>query len=356
MTMSRREFMAAAAAAVAAVTAHPRANDAQRTAKRIAMGVTIATYAIRFGPKAPASDKFPTWPSALEVLEHCAQLGAAGLQIGVRGWQSDFAKKVRDRREMLGLYLEGQISLPSSEADVDRFESEVHSAGEAGATILRAAIGNRRYEDFNSADQYRAFVAAARRSLERADPVAKRHGVRIAVENHKDFRVPELLDLLAKVSSDRVGVTLDTGNSIALLEDPMRVVEALAPHTLTVHFKDMSGAESPDGFLLSEVPLGQGFLELPRVVATIRRANPSARLNLEMITRDPLRIPCLAERYWATLGEVPGADLARTLALVRRAPKRPLPEVSPRGAEDRLAFEEQNVLECFDYAREKLGL
>jgi sugar phosphate isomerase/epimerase len=354
---SRREFLAAAAAAAAAATAAVgRADEAKAQAKRSAMGVTIATYAIRFGVKAPASEKFPAWESALDVLEHCAALGAAGLQVGVRGWQADFAAKVRERREALGLYLEGQISLPAAEANVGRFESEVRAAKEAGATILRTAIGNRRYEDFDSADGYRAFTAAARQSLELAEPVAKKHGVKIAVENHKDFRVPELLDLLKRVSSDRVGVTLDTGNSIALLEDPMRVVEALAPHTLTVHFKDVSAAEAPDGFLLSEVPLGEGFLDLPKVIETIRRGNPSARLNLEMITRDPLRIPCLGEKYWATLRDVPAPDLAGTLAMVRKAPKRPLPEITSREPEDRLAFEELNVRKCFEYARGELGL
>jgi sugar phosphate isomerase/epimerase len=351
---SRREFLAAAAAGAAAVAVGRAADNA--APRRSAMGVTIATYAIRFGAKAPVSDKFPAWANAIDVLDHCAALGAAGLQVGVRGWQSDFAAKVRERRESLGLWLEGQISLPATEADVGRFEGEVRAAKEAGATILRTAIGSRRYEDFDSADGYRTFTAAARRSLELAEPVAMRQGVKIAVENHKDFRVPELLDLLKHVSSERVGVTLDTGNSIALLEDPMRVVEALAPHTLTVHFKDVSAAESPDGFLLSEVPLGEGFLDLPKVIDTIRRGNPSARLNLEMITRDPLRIPCLGDKYWATLRDVPGPDLAGTLARVRQAPKRPLPEISSRGADDRLAFEEQNVRKCFEYATAKLGL
>jgi hypothetical protein len=118
----------------------------------------------------------------------------------------------------------------------------------------------------------------------------------------------------------------------------------------------VSAAEAPDGFLLSEVPLGEGFLDLPKVIETIRRGNPSARLNLEMITRDPLRIPCLGQKYWATLRDVRGPDLAGTLAMVRKAPKRPLPEITSRGPEDRLALEELNVRKCFEYARGELGL
>ena len=351
---SRRQVLAAAAGAT---LLSARCTADEQPAARCAMGVTIASYWVRFGAARPSADRFPKWADALDVLEHCASLGAGGLQVGVKGWATDFARKLRDRREALGLYLEGQVSLPAGEGDVGRFEADVGAAKEAGATILRAAIGNRRYEEFDSADAYGRFAAAARRSLELAEPIARRQRMMIAVENHKDFRVPELLDLLKHLSSEHVGVTLDTGNSIALLEDPMGVIEALAPHTLTVHFKDMSAAECADGFLLSEVPLGEGFLDLRKVVNVCRRGTPAARLNLEMITRDPLRVPCLTEKYWATFAAVPGQDLARTLAMVReRAPKAPLPRVNQRPVGEVLEEEERNVQRCFAYAREKLGL
>ena len=133
-----------------------------------------------------------------------------------------------------------------------------------------------------------------------------RHRCLLAVENHKDWRADELLALLKKVGSDSLGVCLDTGNSISLLEDPMEVVEALAPRAFTTHFKDMAVEEYRDGFLLAEVPLGTGFLDLPRVVRVLREARPEIRFNLEMITRDPLKVPCLTDRYWATFADLPG--------------------------------------------------
>ena len=352
---SRREVLAISAAGAASLALR-RASGAAPVA-RSAMGVTIASYSIRYGAARPAAEGFPAWAGPLDVLEHVASLGAAGLQVGGRGWQEEFAKKVRDRREALGLYLEGQIGVPSGDADVGRFEAEVRAAKEAGATVLRAAIGNRRYEDFDSAEQYRRFTAAARRSLELAEPVARRNGVKVAVENHKDVRVPELLDLLRHVSGEHVGVTLDTGNSISLLEEPMAVVEALAPHALTLHFKDMAVQEYGDGFLLAEVPLGEGLFDLSKVIETCRRGNPAVKFNLEMITRDPLRVPCLTDKYWKTLGDVRGPELARALALVRqKAPPGPLPRVSALPLRDLLEVEERNVRKCFDFARAKLGL
>jgi hypothetical protein len=123
--------------------------------------------------------------------------------------------------------------------------------------------------------------------------VLRKHKVKLAVENHKDWRAPELAAVLGELSTEWVGVTLDFGNSIALLEDPMEVVRTLVPFVLSTHVKDMAVEEYPEGFRLSEVPLGQGILDLPQIVALCRKHNPNVAFSLEMITRDPLEIPCL---------------------------------------------------------------
>src|SRR6185295_15758761 len=108
----------------------------------------------------------------------------------------------------------------------------------------------------------------------------------------KDWLAKEFVDMLKTVQSEWVGVTLDFGNSIALLEDPMEVVKSLLPYLFSTHVKDMGVEEYPDGFLLSEVPLGTGILDLPAIVAMCKRQNAAANFSLEMITRDPLEIPC----------------------------------------------------------------
>ena len=349
MALTRRTFLAATAAALAApaFAAEPTLSP---------MGIAIASYAARWSARLQTR-KHPKWNNALDVLEHCRAIGAGGIQINVKDWTGDFATNVRERRESLGLYLEGQILLPKDEGDVDRFTNDLRAAREAGITILRTAAGNRRYEDFDSLEAFRRFQDNALKSLTLAEPLLKRHGVKLAIENHKDWRVPDLLDVLKRVSSEHVGVTLDTGNSIALLEAPMEVVEALAPHALSIHLKDMVVQEYEQGFLLSEVPLGEGFLDLPRIIATCRRANPKVRFNLEMITRDPLRIPCLSDNYWATMPETRATALARTLTMVRKcSSKRPLPSTEGLSDDDRIALEDEHIRRSFVYAKQKLGL
>jgi hypothetical protein len=134
-------------------------------------------------------------------------------------------------------------------------------------------------------------------------------------------------------------------------------VESFAKYAVTTHFKDMAVQETPDGFLLAEVPLGNGFLDLRSIVQTISRARPSCRFTLEMITRNPLRIPCLSDKYWVTFQDRSGRYLAETLFSVRaHAAKSPLPRVDGLSADKRTQLEEDNVRRCLSYARDQLGL
>jgi sugar phosphate isomerase/epimerase len=143
---------------------------------------------------------------------------------------------------------------------------------------------------------------------------------------------------------------------MALLEDPMEVVLALAPLAFTTHFKDMAVEEYRDGFLLSEVPLGTGILDLARVRKVLRDARPDIRLNLEMITRDPLKVPCLTEGYWATFPELSGKTLARALSNVRgHSRAQPLPRITQLASALQLRAEDENIRRCLAFAREKLG-
>ena len=319
------------------------------------MGLVIHSYGKRWQGR-HSSIKYPPFVTALDVLDHCMEIGAGGLQIGVDGWTGEFAGKVRDTRESYDLYLEGSISLPKDESDVARFDRALRTGKEAGARVFRSAIGGRRYEQFSRLEDFKAFKQRAWRSMQLAAAVLPRHGVKIGIENHKDFEASELADMLTRLSSEHIGACIDTGNSMALLEDPAMTVATLAPFVVTTHIKDMAVKESDDGFLLSEVPLGEGMLDLPRLLQTIEKALPSAAFNLEMITRDPLRIPCLSEKYWTTFPDKPGSQLAAMLATVRNRSAAKLPSVSDKSTEAALAYEEENVLKSLRYGGEKLGL
>ena len=346
MNWTRREMMVSCARAMPALAYLSSAAGRAAEPERSSLGIVSYSFSLH------------RFTDPLPFLEYCHALGAGGVQIAIGARTQDYATALRRQLESKRMYLEGSIRLPKDRPDVERFESEVRSAKECGASVLRTVMLNgRRYEVLQSAEDFRRFAERSWQSLVLAKPVIERHGVRLAIENHKDWRTDELVNILRRANSPQIGVCVDTGNSIALLEDPTEVVEAYAPWALSTHLKDMGVEEYADGFLLAEVPLGTGFLDLPKVVKVLRRARPEIRFNLEMITRDPLKIPCLTKKYWATLANSSGQQLADALRSVRlHAAKKPLPRVSGLSREEKLQREDENVRRSISYARQHLGL
>ena len=352
MRLTRRSMLAACAGAVPAFGAAAIADSAGPGP----LGLVIHSFPVRTaGDRGrPPTDRFS---APARFLDHGRSLGARGVQVGLGALDDAAADALRERARAASMYLEGIVALPRDQADLERFEAEIRAAKRAGAQVVRTVmLSGRRYEKFATIADFRRFAESSSHALKLAAPVVARHEVRLAVENHKDWRADELIRVLKQVGNHHVGVCLDTGNSIALLEDPMEVVLALAPWAFTTHFKDMALEEYRDGFLLAEVPLGAGILNLPRVIEALRAARPDIRLNLEMITRDPLKVPCLTEAYWVTFPDLPGKHLARALSLVRGHPRaQPIPRISHLPLEEQLRAEDENIRRCLAFAREKLG-
>jgi len=202
-----------------------------------------------------------------------------------------------------------------------------------------------------------AAVDGFHRQIRAALPIVEKYKMPLGIENHKDWLVDQQVALMKQYSSEYLGVCLDTGNNISVLDDPMETIEKLAPYTFNVHFKDMAVEEYDKGFLMSEVPLGEGMLDLKRIISTVRRAKPNVYFSLEMITRDPLEVPCLTDKYWATFEGRSGVQLARALSMARaNKPRKRLPHVTGLTPEERLKLEFELVDRSITYAREQLGL
>jgi sugar phosphate isomerase/epimerase len=327
--LTRRHFLQAAVAAAAFADQETRG-----------MGIAWTSY-MTAKPK-----------DALDFLVRCHELGAAGIQAPLRGE----LRQLRARAEQLGMYVEAMVQLPAN-GDTSAFGKRIEDAKAAGATCVRAAaLSGRRYESFASLSDWRKFVTDSHRNIQAALPILEKQKMPLALENHKDWTADEMASLMKSHSSEYLGVCLDFGNNIALLDDPLSVTEMLAPFTISTHVKDMGVEWYNDGFLLSEVVLGQGFLDLPRMLSLVRGARPATRFSLEMITRDPLQVPCLTEKYWVAFPERTGVFLARTMQLVQKhkSPK-PLPRISGLSYEAQLQMEHENVRACMEYAHRNLG-
>ena len=327
--MTRRSFLVSAAAASAAsALAAPARN-------RLGIATTSYMTVRRFR-------------DTYEFLEHCNTLGAAGIQAALNSTEPEYLKKVRTRAEQLGMYIE--VMAPMPKTDAEEFTRHVKAAKEVGAVAIRTGcLGGRRYETFATLEDWNKFVADSRASIARAVPIVEKLKMPMGLENHKDWTLDEHLEIMKKYSSEYFGCCLDAGNNISLLDDPMEFIERLAPYAVTTHLKDMAVAEAPNGFLLSEVVMGTGMLDMKRVISTITNARPKTNLLLEMITRNPLVVPCLTDKYWATFPDRKGIHLARTLRMVRDR-KQKLPTLDGLDREAQLKVEADNVKRCLAFA------
>jgi sugar phosphate isomerase/epimerase len=345
--VTRRDFLHSTAAAGLL----GQTGTAQVPAARMGIATTSSGAAgqARKTAAGPARRGWDTY----EYLEYCHALGAGGIQAQING----DIPKLRARAEQLGMYIEAMGSLPRG-GDPAPFEQTLQNAKAAGATVVRAAaLSERRYEKFSTLEEWQKFVAESHAAIKLAVPLLEKHRIGLALENHKDWTLEDFVGILKTYSSEYLGACIDFGNNIALLDDPVELVEGLAPWGLSTHVKDMGVAPYEDGFLLSEVVLGEGILDLKRLVSIVRKARPKTHLTLEMITRDPLQVPCLTDRYWTVFPGRSGRYLARTVKLVNKHtnPNKPLPRVSQLSAAERLKAEEDNNRACLRYAREQLA-
>ncbi len=153
-------------------------------------------------------------------------------------------------------------------------------AQKIGASVMRIAGGSRRTRPASFSVHKRRLGGMLRKLL----PAAEQHGVLLALENHIDLMADEMVDLMDSLDSPWLGVCLDTGNNLRLFEDPLVVAEKLAPYTRATHIKDLGVLRGdPKEFSFwPSVPLGQGLVDIGRVIALLKKARYKGLLAIEV--------------------------------------------------------------------------
>jgi len=292
----------------------------------------------------------------IATVDYVRSLGGGGVQMAIP-LDTD-VKKLRARLERHQMFFEGDIRLLDKPGDdTAAFEKGLRMYKELGAPCVRTVcFVGRRYENFTTLQQYKDWKANASAVLDVCVPIADKVGIPLAMENHKDRVVDEEVEVLKKYSSANFGALVDFGNNIAMCDDPMDVVTKLAPYVKSCHMKNMGVQNYADGFLLSEVVFEDGFMDIPAMWAILKKSNPKLLPTHELITRDPLKVPVLTDKYWVTWPDRSGKYLADTLRLVNaNSSKKPLPVISTLSADAQLQAEEDNNRRCFDWARTALA-
>lgn len=296
-----------------------------------------------------------------DILEHCHSLGLGAVRLQVPRGGPEAVRAVREKLDTYQMRCIVSVAPPRTDAAVEAYEQSIAAARELGAVTTQSSFTARRYEEFDTFEAFKSSFEAHKKSVERAEPILRKYKVKLAIENHKGWRAAEHAAWVKQIGSEYVGVCYDFGNNMALCEDPEETYRLLAPLAIYVSFKDMAVAPYEEGFLLSEMALGDGILDLPRMVKGLQERDPNMIFALEMITREPLKIPVFSKKYWATFDDVqsplPGRDLARMLEIVRTTGgKRPLTTTAGLSPAEALKLEDELINRSIDYARKNLAL
>jgi sugar phosphate isomerase/epimerase len=97
-------------------------------------------------------------------------------------------------------------------------------------------------------------------------------GVTLALETYEQVTTSDLVALVERVGSDRLGICLDPANVVAGLELPKDAVERCAPLTRSIHAKDFAFSRQDGwvGFTYSGARMGEGLHDYPHLLDTVR--------------------------------------------------------------------------------------
>ncbi len=279
----------------------------------------------------------------------------------VKQWSSEF-----------GLHLEtgGSGFLPKTpdlwDANLKQLRQNIARAKACGSPILRA-VGASFRKDL-PLPSIEANMELAIKVLRAIRSEVLDAGLKVAIEVHKDFQAFEHKQIIETAGKDFVGTYLDTGNPVYTIEDPMLTLETLAPYVLTFHLRDSVVYEHPGGIAVQWVPLGEGTIDFPALIARARQLlSPNVRIYIKPITgRPPDILPIHDQSWWARwYPNARASEFARFLTIAKkgRPYEKPVVEMdivgqqAPPTIQAALAYQQKEHMErSIRYAREVLKL
>ncbi|MDT0143345.1 TIM barrel protein [Microbacterium sp. PRC9] len=209
------------------------------------------------------SDQVPEPLSLIAAFEATKELGVdlfqicdyAPLETMTGSELADAAAAARD--------LELTIELGTKGIEPHRLTRFLDLASAFDTTLVRSMLYSA--DTRPTLDQAAEWLAAVLPSFEAA-------GVDLALETYEQVSTEDLVGLVARIDSERLGICLDPANVVARLERPRDCVELTAAHVKNVHVKDFAFARQPGwvGFTYGGAPMGDGLHDYPHLLETVR--------------------------------------------------------------------------------------
>ncbi len=212
-------------------------------------------------------------PALEGLLERPRELGLDALQIceNARPMELDDAawQAVVDRAARLGL----QLQLGAKTVDLAEFRAYAARAARLPSRLLRLVL---EWEEGPAPTR-----ADVDRFLAGAWPVLEALNLRLAIENHFDVPCEVLAEAVAPYPGALLGFCIDTANSLRNFEPPEKVLDVLGARAFCYHLKDFRVKGDKLGFRVIGAPLGEGRLDLDRILDRIFARDPAPEIFIE---------------------------------------------------------------------------
>ncbi len=226
-----------------------------------------------------------------DLLRAAVDVGAKAVQIAdnlpMETFSPERLRRLSDAAAASGL----QIEVGARRLTVERLKLYIEIARLVGSPFVRFVIDDADYHP--SVEQIRELLVECLPEL---------RDIRLAIENHDRLPAMTLRKLLETVNSDRIGICLDTANSLGAGEGIDMVLGELAPWVINVHIKDFAIGRIPTkmGFWVAGRPAGAGQLNIPELIDKLQchRRCQSATLELWTPFEESLDATIRKEAQW----------------------------------------------------------
>jgi sugar phosphate isomerase/epimerase len=235
------------------------------------LGINTYTYmwSIGFEGAEPASPL-----TAMGMLGKARELGVRVVQIGPNLPLDRLPESELREFADCAKSWEIEIELATRGLELDHLGRQAALARCLGATLIRTI------PEIDGRPAHASEVGGCLRQLL---PLIDGEGLRLGIENGKIPAV-DLARLIDSAESPRIGVVLDTTNSLAVPEGWRYVAEVLAPYVMCLHLKEfiIKRAWHMMGFICEGRPAGQGQLDIPWLLETCRRSPHDYNVIIEL--------------------------------------------------------------------------
>lgn len=198
-------------------------------------------------------------------------------------------------------------------------------------------------------------IASVIKTCRSVRSLAKDSGVKIAVENHAgDMQSTELVCLIEEAGKDYVGATMDSGNAVWALEDPIETLKNLAPYAVTTGIRDSAAWEIPHGAAFEWVAMGDGVVDWKAYFDLYAKLCPKTPVQLEIITGEARNLEILKPGYFDLWPDAAASGFSRYMAMARRG-KAKKPYIKPKGLHAEQAWQLSQLEKSIRYCK-KIGL